>query len=89
MSSTPIVTRTFDQSPNDQAFAAFHRATHWLEHEGYSVGQLSRGNPIAIKKGRFDFIAKWRNLTSAEKADIEGKMTGNWRNGPITVELYQ
>lgn len=32
-------------------------------------------------------IGKWRNLTGAERAALDGAMTGDGGNGPVTVTL--
>lgn len=32
---------------------------------------------------------KWRNLNRVERAMLDGELTGDPRNGPITVELRE
>lgn len=74
-----------------EAFEALRAAEKWLEQNGYSVGSgCAASKKRAIKKGAW-LVAKWRNLTAAERVNIEGMMTaagGDFRNGPVIVELY-
>jgi hypothetical protein len=32
-------------------------------------------------------IAKWRNLTGDEIRMLDGRMTGNFRQGPIVIDI--
>jgi hypothetical protein len=52
-------------------FGALYAAENWLRENGYSCGSSCVFHPQAIKKGEW-CIAKWRNLTQAEKEDIDG-----------------
>jgi hypothetical protein len=74
-----------------ETFEATRAAEKWLEQNGYSVGEsCAASKKRAIKKGAW-LVAKWRNLTAAERGNIEGMMTaagGDFRRGPVIVELY-
>jgi len=67
-------------------FDAWHAARHWLEERGYSCSHTSAMHPVAVLKGDWQ-IAKWKNLTRKEIAALDGKVDGNFRDGPVTVTL--
>lgn len=68
-------------------FAAMRRAERFLEDAGFSVGHAQRGAPRGILYGDYD-IQKWRNLNERHRAALHGVMTGDMRNGPVTVALF-
>jgi hypothetical protein len=80
--SYPIV-KVFDE-PGD--FRANEAAERWLDENGYSVGRMQGSAPRGILRGDFD-IQKWRNLSDAERDALHGTMTGDFRDGPITVRI--
>jgi len=67
-------------------FKANHAAEQWCSENGYSVGIMQGNLPRGIKNGNFS-IAKWSNLDNFEKRQLDGVMTGNFRNGPITIKI--
>jgi hypothetical protein len=71
---------------NKGTFAAMSAAEDWCEARGLAVGSSERGRPRGIRFGLWS-IAKWRNLNLAEKQALHGTMTGDMRNGPVTVTL--
>jgi hypothetical protein len=75
--------KVFDQSGT---FQAYYAAVRWLEQSGYSCGSTCVDRPCGILKGSFS-IAKWRNLTKKEVAELDGKLDGDFREGPMTVYL--
>ncbi|MPQ68303.1 MULTISPECIES: hypothetical protein [unclassified Pseudomonas] len=78
-----MFTKIFNQ---DGTFQALYAAQRWLASNGYSYGPSSAMNPIPVLKGDV-CIAKWKNLTREEVAALDGQVTGNLRDGPITVTL--
>jgi hypothetical protein len=76
-------TKTFT-TPGD--YAACLEAESWLIARGFSIGRMQGPDPRGIIHGTYD-IQKWRNLNRAERAALDGTMTGSMRNGPITVTL--
>jgi hypothetical protein len=70
-------------------FAAYHAAEKWLKENGYSYGSMCSPEPTAIMKGDIH-IAKWRNLSAKERAEVHGKITteSDFRNGPIIVTIF-
>lgn len=75
--------KTFEQQGT---FAALDAARAWLKQSGYSYGSTCLGEPVGILKGDF-IIAKWRNLTRAERNKLDGTLDGNFREGPLTLCL--
>lgn len=67
-------------------FQAYHAACRWLDERGISHGRMQGGAPIGLLAGRFD-IAKWRNLNAAERHQLDGTMTGDFRCGPVVVRI--
>ena len=69
-------------------FEAINEAQTWLEANGYSYGSMQRDEPIGIMKGDYD-ISKWRNMTATEHEALDGKLTGDKRNGPVTITINE
>jgi len=74
----------FDQKGTWQAKEA---AEAWCRENGISVGQSSADGPSGLLFGEYDWIAKWRNMTPKEQADLHGTMDGDFREGPVIVTL--
>lgn len=68
-------------------FGALYAAEAWCRDKGISYGSPCGPDPIGLMHGVF-WIAKWRNLTPKEKRTLDGVITGDIRNGPITIKLY-
>lgn len=79
----PAVTKTFSEPGT---FKALYAAEKWLTENGYSYGPGSAMHPVPVLKGDF-IIAKWKNLTHKEIAQLDGKITGDFRDGPVRVTL--
>lgn len=78
--------KTFDE-PGD--FESLYAAERWLAENGYSVGPgcaQSHGKH-GILKGEW-LIAKWRNLTKQERAELDGVMIAH-RTGIATIRIYE
>lgn len=80
---TRSVRHVFDQ-PGE--FVACRAAEKWCEENGYSVGRMQWPSPRGLLRGSFD-IQKWRNLSPRERAELDGQMTGDMRNGPVYVTI--
>ncbi len=76
-------TVVFTQSED---FAAFHAAEAYCQERGYSVGRMCRDSPIGLKLGEWN-IQKWYNLSHDNRTQLDGLITGDKRNGPVTVWL--
>ncbi|WP_250467671.1 hypothetical protein [Caballeronia sp. GAFFF2] len=70
----------------ERAFEAVYSAEAWCAENGYSVGAAQQGAPRGLLRGDFA-IAKWRNLSPAERLSLDGTMTGDMRNGPVTIHI--
>lgn len=77
------LTRVFENAGD---FAALSAAESWLNSQGISHGSIQRGAPTGLLCGNFE-IAKWRNLSQQERDELDGTMTGDFRNGPVIIEL--
>lgn len=78
-----MFTKTFS---NTGTFQALYAAHAWLAEHGYSFGPSCVNHPIPVLKGDF-IIAKWKNLTKKEIAQLDGKVDGNLRDGPVHIVL--
>ncbi|ABM96988.1 hypothetical protein [Methylibium petroleiphilum] len=67
-------------------FAASNAAEAWCAERGISVGIMERGMPRGLLYGDFE-IAKWHNLNRADRAALDGRMTGDMRHGPVAIEI--
>ena len=74
----------FDQTGD---FAAVNAARIWLQEHGYSYGSMCMDMPIGILKGSW-VIAKWRNLTTKERKQLDGQLVSkDFRDGPVVIQL--
>ncbi len=69
-------------------FEAATSAEMWCSENGYSVGRMQGKSPRGLLRGNYD-IQKWRNLTAADRAALDGTMTGDMRNGPVVVWIKE
>ncbi len=70
----------------DGDFLALYAAEAWCAEQGVSVGRAQGPAPRGLLYGDFD-IQKWRNLSPADIAALDGHMTGNLRHGPVHIEI--
>ena len=68
-------------------FAAYDAAVRFLEGAGFSVGSMARDEPIGLMFGDYG-IAKYRNLSRAERDELHGELRGHKRQGPIRVVIF-
>jgi hypothetical protein len=74
---------TFEQKGD---YAAFYACCNLLRAAGFSIASTCVGEPTGILFGDF-LIAKWRNLTLFERAELHGTITGDRQHGPVTLTL--
>jgi hypothetical protein len=79
----PQITQRFEGA---ETWQAVRSAEAWCEERGVSVGRMDRYDIRGLLLGDFD-IAKWHNLTQRERCACHGQMTGEMREGPVTVTL--
>jgi hypothetical protein len=63
-------------------------AETFLEERGFSIGHNQRDSPRGVMFGKFE-ISKWRNMNDKEIQALHGRMTGDMRNGPVTIVIFQ
>ena len=73
----------FDQTGD---FAASRAAEAWCAARGISVGVSDRTHIRGLLVGSYH-IAKWHNLTRKEQRACDGTITGDGRNGPLTLRI--
>jgi hypothetical protein len=78
-----VMRKTFDQQG---AFEAMRAAEKWCDENGISYGRSQADAPTGLLRGNFD-ISKWRNMSKAEIAALDGTMTGNLRDGPVIIQI--
>lgn len=67
-------------------FKALWAAEVWCKENGISYGSSCVACPTGLMRGDY-VIAKWRNLSKSEQATLDGTMSGDFRNGPVTITL--
>ena len=77
--------KVFDQQGT---WAALHEAQEWLTLNGYSYSSTCSMGPVGILKGDY-VIAKWHNLSRKERAELDGTLDGNFREGPLVLRLKE
>ena len=82
--AAPVLTQAY---ASNVVFGAVNAAEADLEARGFSVARMQAHQPSGILFGDFD-IQKWRNLSTAHREALHGQMTGDFRNGPVTVRIF-
>lgn len=73
-------------------FKSMYAANGWIRENGYDFGSTCALQPTAIMKGdyySYDLPHKWKNFSSSQKASIAGVMTGDLRDGPVFVRIFE
>jgi hypothetical protein len=73
----------FDQKGT---FEAMYAAQKWCQDNWVSYGSSCVSGPVGLLRGDY-CISKWRNMTPKERAELDGTMSGDLRNGPVTVTM--
>lgn len=68
-------------------FQSMYTAEAWCKENEISFGQSCATGPSGLLFGKYDWIAKWRNLTPKERSELHGTMSGDFREGPVVIEL--
>lgn len=73
-----------------ETFGAYYEACKLLKSEGYTTGSMCRDEPIGFANAKqYDYIAKWRNISPAERKLVDGIMTSeDWREGDVKITYY-
>lgn len=68
-------------------FKAWYARQNWLDEHGYSYGSTSaRASGVGVLKGDY-CIAKMHNLTKEEIQELDGIVSGDFRDGPVVLTL--
>lgn len=67
-------------------FEAMRAAEQWCRDNGISCGSSQVMAPRGLLRGDF-CISKWRNMSKAEIAALDGTMSGDMREGPVTITM--
>lgn len=67
-------------------FEACHEAEEWCEERGIAVGAMEREKPRGLMHEPC-WLGKWSQLSDLVRQKLHGRMTGDMRHGPVTVEL--
>ena len=73
-------------------FKSMYAAQHWIKEQGYDYGSSSGMQPVAVMKGdyySYGLPHKWKNFTVKQINSVHGIMTGDHRDGPVTVIIYE
>ena len=74
---------------SSQTFQALRNAQKILEADEYHSGTLCGDEPVGISKN-FNYIAKWKNLSTEERGQVDGVMlSSNFREGKVFVVLFK
>jgi hypothetical protein len=85
--STPKTRHVFPAT--GETFGALYAAREWCHANGISYGSLCRDMPVGLMRGDYQ-IAKWKNLTSEERASCDGLMTSSdFREGDVVIEISE
>ena len=79
--------KQFTQTGN---FEAYNAAVNYCLAQGWSVGSMSAPYPTGVLKQPGVLIAKWKNLTVAERVDLDGTISSlakSFREGPIDLQI--
>lgn len=77
---------------NKGTFEAYNAAEAWANENGYTAGSMSCPHPTGLIKGDYDATdipLKWKNFKAKHRNVIDGAITGDFREGPVTVTIFQ
>lgn len=64
----------FEPQAGEGEFVFLHRIDDEIKARGFSIGSLQRDDPRGIMPANYD-VAKWRNLSPADRRELHGVMT--------------
>jgi hypothetical protein len=73
-------------------FGSMYAAQKFIKGLGYDYGSNSATEPTAIMKGDYydyNLPHKMKNFTEDERNSVHGLMDGDFRNGPVTVKIFE
>lgn len=75
-----------DAAREQSKFPNEERAQKAAYDTGFCLGEMQRDDPRGLMLN-CAYIAKWRNLTAADKAELHGAYHRKGRDGPVVVTL--
>ena len=77
------------EESSHKKFKSIHKSIDWLEKNGFSYGKYSSTmkDPIPVKKGEHN-LGFWKDLSNEEIKELDGKIIGNYRYGPVLFINY-
>ena len=76
----------------EQTFYSMYAAQNYLRQKGYDYGSTCAMMPTAVMKGdyySYNLPHKWKNFTNSQKRHVHGVITGDMREGPVFVYLFE
>lgn len=74
-------------------YQAFQAAELWVEQNHYKRGPMDHGSGIIGLASQFSasmrFVLYLHNMTTEQRASLDGLMTGDFRNGPVRVTIFK
>lgn len=72
---------------NPGTFQARNAAEDFARSCGFSVGSGQRGAPTGLMYGDY-LVAKWKNMSLAQRRALHATITGDGREGPVTLNIH-
>lgn len=76
---------------NVGTWEAKNAALEWARSRGFTAGSTCAMLPLALVKGDYDATPlpwKWKNFRKGDHQYVDGMITGDFREGPVTVSIF-
>jgi len=67
---------------------ALRSAESYVSKLGYEYGSLCYPMPLAFMMDRYNLPEKWKNMTAKERNNVDGVIIGDYREGPVSVIIF-
>ena len=83
--------QSMENFPANGTFGAISDARKAVKGQGFIAGSMCMSHPIALMdRDRYGFVAKWKNLTTKERSQVDGVIISNdFREGAVQVVLFE
>lgn len=72
---------------NPGTFQAKQACEGFARSCGFSVGSGQHGAPTGLMYGDYR-LAKWKNMSLAQRRSLHATITGDGREGPVTLHIH-
>lgn len=72
---------------NPGTFQAKYAAEDFARSCGFSVGSGQAHAPTGLMYGDY-LVAKWKNMSAAQRRALHATITGDGREGPVTLNIH-